>query len=251
MYSGYPGQPQGYPPQPGYPPPQLGYPPPQQPAYGAPPPQGFGGNPYQQGPPAAYGAPQQFGAGYGVYAQPQQQFYAAPAPMGYQQPSPLREWFNAVDQDRSGRISVKELQSALSASGNKFSFATTEKLLNMYDRDKSGQISFDEFAQLHQFITVMATAFRQRDRSGDGSLEGSEVRAALNDSGYQLSEGTFQVMMRKFDRQRKGSLALDDYIELSIFISSVRNTFGFYDKTKTGQVTFSFDMFLAASIMTH
>ena len=186
-----------------------------------------------------------------MYAQPQQQFYAQPAPVGYQQPSPLREWFNAVDQDRSGRISVTELQSALSASGNKFSFATTEKLLAMYDRDKSGQISFDEFAQLHQFITIMATAFRQRDKSGDGRLEGPEVRAALQDSGYQLTEGTFQVMMRKFDRQRRGSLALDDYIELSIFISTVRNTFGFYDKAKTGQVTFSFDMFLAASIQTH
>ena len=201
-----------------------------------------------------YAAPQQpnyGGGGYGVYAQPQQQFYAQPAPVGYQQPSPLREWFNAVDQDRSGRISVTELQSALSASGNKFSFATTEKLLAMYDRDKSGQISFDEFAQLHQFITIMATAFRQRDKSGDGRLEGPEVRAALQDSGYQLTEGTFQVMMRKFDRQRRGSLGLDDYIELSIFISTVRNTFGFYDKAKTGQVTFSFDMFLAASVNTY
>ena len=172
-------------------------------------------------------------------------------PMGYQAPNPLKQWFDAVDRDHSGRIGPAELQQALAQSGQTFSVATCERMINMFDRDKSSQISFDEFGQLNQFIGTMQTGFRQRDKSGDGRLEGPEVRAALQDSGFQLAEGTFQVMMRKFDRQRRGSLALDDYIELSIFISTVRNTFGFYDKAKTGQVTFSFDMFLAASVNTY
>jgi Ca2+-binding EF-hand superfamily protein len=156
-----------------------------------------------------------------------------------------------VDQDRSGKISVKELQAALSASGNQFSVATTEKLLLMFDRDRSGEIGFNEFAQLHQFITTMQQGFRQRDRSGDGRLDGAEIRAALSDSGYQLAEGTFQTMMRKFDRRKTGALGFDDYVELSIFISSVRSTFGFYDRQRTGQVTFTFDSFLASNIATH
>ena len=171
--------------------------------------------------------------------------------MGYQPPSALQQWFQAVDQDGSGRISVSELQAAMSASGNKFSLATAEKLLLMYDRDRSGEIGFHEFAQLHQFITTMQNGFRQRDRSGDGRLDGPEIRAALADSGYQLAEGTFQTMMRKFDRQKRGSLGFDDYVELSIFISTVRNVFAFYDRQRSGQVTFNFDAFLAANVSTH
>jgi peflin len=230
---GYPPQQGGYPPQQGgYPPQQGGYPPQQ------------GGYPPQQG-----GYPPQQGA----YAQPQQGGYGQmpPPPMGYQQPSALQQWFQAVDQDHSGRISVTELQAALSASGNQFSVGTTEKLLLMFDRDRSGEIGFNEFAQLHQFITTMQQGFRQRDRSGDGRLDGAEVRAALADSGYQLAEGTFQTMMRKFDRKRQGSLSFDDYVELSIFISTTRNVFGFYDRQRTGQITFNFDSFLAANIATH
>jgi peflin len=221
--------------QPGY---GGGYPPQQGGGYG-------GGYPPQQGgyPPqgGAYGQQMPQGGGYGSMP---------PAPMGYQPPSALQQWFQAVDRDGSGRIGVNELQAALSASGNQFSAGTTEKLLLMFDQDRSGQIGFNEFAQLHQFITTMQQGFRQRDRSGDGRLDGQEIRAALADSGYQLAEGTFQTLMKKFDRHRQGSLSFDDYVELSIFVSTTRNVFGFYDRQRTGQITFSFDMFLAATVST-
>jgi peflin len=212
-----------------------------------------GGYPPQQ-PPGYGGYPPQQAPGYGGYPPQQQQqpgYGGMPPPMGYQAPSELMMWFQAVDTDRSGRVSVPELQRALSASGHEFSMATTEKLLNMMDRDHSGQIGFDEFAQVHQFITTMRQGFQQRDRRQDGRLDGQEIRAALADSGYQMAEGTFQTMMRKFDRHRCGSLGFDDYVELSIFIATARNVFGFYDRQRTGQVTFNFDSFLMATISTH
>ena len=171
--------------------------------------------------------------------------------MSYQQPPSLLQWFQAVDTDRSGRVSAEELQRALSMGTMPFSIGTCERMVSMFDRDGSGQITFDEFTQLHRFITSMQSGFRARDRDGSGRLSGLEIRNALSDSGYQVSEGTFQTMMRKFDRQRRGSLGFDDYIELSIFISTVRNVFGFYDRQRTNQVVFTFDTFLAASAATH
>lgn len=160
----------------------------------------------------------------------------------------MKAWFDAVDQDRSGRIDAEELRSALSSGGFQFSFSTTEKLIRMFDRAGDGKISFNEFGALHQFVTTMTDAFRKRDTSGDGTLDGAEIRAALNSSGYNLSEPTFQLMMRKFDRHNIGGLRLDDYIELSILIGTARNVFAFYDKQHTGLITFNFEAFFTAAL---
>ena len=179
----------------------------------------------------------------GPYQQQQQQqqqqlgggAYQVPTMGGYQQPSALKQWFDAVDQDRSGKINPKELQAALSTGGYSFNISTAERMLRMFDRDQSGSIGFPEFQQLHMFINTMTQGFKSRDRSGDGSLDGREVRSALQEGGYQVQEGTFQILMRKFDRDQRGSLKFDDYVELSIFISTVRNTF---DLNRSGTVTF-------------
>ncbi|KAG5509632.1 hypothetical protein JKF63_06337 [Porcisia hertigi] len=162
--------------------------------------------------------------------------------------SELMQWFLAVDADGSGSINVSELNAALTSAGVPFSMATTEKLLHMFDKDGNDAIRFNEFQALHQFIMSMKHGFRQRDPSGSGRLDGSVVRSALAENGVQISEQTFQALMRKFDRHRRGSLGFDDYVELSIFISKVRNVFSFYDRERTGQVTFTFDTFVGGSV---
>jgi peflin len=219
----------------GYPSAGDGYPNAPAATYGAPP----VGTPLPYAPQYNYGQPQAAPSVSGVYSPVTDMMNGNPE---------LVQWFRAVDADGSGSISVPELSAALSSAGVPFSLATTEKLLRMYDKDKSGEITFNEFQDLHQFIMSMKNGFRQRDTSGDGRLDGNEVRAALTASGYQLSEQTFQALMRKFDRQRRGSLGFDDYVELSIFISKVRNVFSFYDRQRTGQVTFNFDTYVAGTV---
>ena len=210
-----------YPPQQGY-----GQPPPQ-PGYGQPPPQpGYGQPPPQPG----YGQPQ---PGYGM-----------PPP----QQDPTRAWFEAVDADRSGKINAQELRNALARGQFDFSIGTADKMIRMYDRDNSGSIQYMEFQQLFQFINQMSAGFKQRDRDGSGSLEGPEVRQALAQSGYQLSEPTFQKMMRHFDREKCGGLKLDDYIEVSVLLGTARNIFAFYDRQRTGQVTFTFDTYISSAL---
>jgi peflin len=52
--------------------------------------------------------------------------------------------------------------------------------------------------------------------------------------------------MKKFDKDQIGGLKFDDYIALSVQLGTVRNVFAFYDKQRTGQVTFNFDTFFTA-----
>lgn len=222
MAAGYPSY--GYPPAaPGMNPygAPSGYP--NAPAYGAP-----SGQPYH---PQATGV----GMGGGAYA-----------PHGYQAPPELTSWFRAVDRDGSGRIDVNELNAALSSAGFRFSLGTTEMLLRRYDLDRSGTITMEEFAHLHEFISSMKQGFQQRDTSGDGRLDGPETREAFRLSGFALSEDTFQAVMRKFDRQRRGSLGFDDYIELSVFMAQAKDAFNYFDFDHDGTATFNFDTFLGA-----
>lgn len=169
-------------------------------------------------------------------------------PPGTPQNSEVLSWFQAVDQNGNGSISVSELNQALSSSGSRFSLATTERLLNRFDNDRDGEISFPEFEALHALIINMKNAFEARNKDKNGRLSGQEVRAALASRGYGLSEETFQALMRKFDRHRRGSLGFDDYVELSFFLNSVRDTFAFYDKDGSGTVAFNFDTFLMSSV---
>ncbi|KAG5484104.1 hypothetical protein LSCM1_05959 [Leishmania martiniquensis] len=168
-------------------------------------------------------------------------------PLPYYAPPELFTWFQAVDHGRRGRIDVAQLNAALFSAGFRFSFGTTQKLLARYDLDRTGTITIEEFAHLHEFLTAMQERFRQRDTSGDGRLDSKEALEAFRLSGFVLGEETFQTVMRKFDRQHRGSLGFDDYVELSIFMAQTRDAFAYYDQDRSGHVLFNFDTFLGTA----
>lgn len=59
------------------------------------------------------------------------------SPQEYQQ---IQQWFNAVDTNRSGQLDVNELHRCLCMGGHQFSVAVTQKILNAFDTDRSGEI---------------------------------------------------------------------------------------------------------------
>ncbi|KAG5483531.1 hypothetical protein CUR178_07853 [Leishmania enriettii] len=105
----------------------------------------------------------------------------------------------------------------------------------------------EEFAHLHEFLTAVQQGFHQRDTSGDGRLYSKETLETFRLSGFVLGEEAFPAVMRKFDRQHRGSLGFDDYIELSILIAQTRDAFAYYDRDRRGDVLFNFDIFLGAA----
>ena len=61
----------------------------------------------------------------------------------------VRQWFMAVDADRSGHITATELQQAL-VNGNmsRFTEETCRMLISMFDNNHSGTIDINEFVSL-------------------------------------------------------------------------------------------------------
>ncbi|KAJ1923225.1 hypothetical protein IWQ60_006005 [Tieghemiomyces parasiticus] len=180
---GYGGSPYGQPPTSG------GY---GQGGYGGPPPQQGGG--YQRPPP-----PASQGGGYGGYP-PQQQ--APPPQQAAATPSreTLYQWFQAVDTDKSGALSAGELQRALmNGDWSPFNIETVRMMVNMFDKDNSGTIEFNEFAGLWKYIEDWKKCFFTFDQDRSGTIDAQELTRALYTFGYNVPPAVITLLMRKFD----------------------------------------------------
>merc|ERR1711881_404394 len=115
-----------------------------------------------------------------------QQYQQQPPPgFGPPQQPDLRGWFSQVDRDNSGKINAKELAECMAKVGYKFSEEACKMMINMHDRDGNGQVTYDEFVSLHQYIGQMQDAFKKVDTDRSGKLEPNEVQRCLEISGYR------------------------------------------------------------------
>jgi len=246
---GYGQPPPGY----GQPPPGYGQPPP---GYGTAPP-GYGQPPPGYGqPPPGYGQPP---PGYGGGGAPQYGTGSVGAShyfnmLSQQEIQVLQQQFNNVDRDRSGQISAAELAS-VALDGVKFSLDTAQLLVRVFDKDKSGQVAFNEFGALVKFISSMKQAFQAYDRDRSGTIELHEVQQAVQQGGFQLSPQTLQTVYGKFLRNpvlngqgKLKGLNLEMFIQLCAFLGSARGTFMQYDYSRTGWIQINLDMFITMSL---
>ncbi|KAH7970558.1 hypothetical protein HPB49_010415 [Dermacentor silvarum] len=157
----------------------------------------------------------------------------------------LRQIFYEVDKDRSGRVDGVELQQCLSnGSWKPFNPETVRMMINIFDRSRTGTVSFDEFVSLWKYINDWLRCFQDFDKDRSGSIDRNELRDALTSFGYRLSVETVDLLLRKYDREKKGSINFDDYILCCITLQTITNAFKSYDTDRDGFITISYEDFL-------
>lgn len=160
-------------------------------------------------------------------------------------PNFLRATFERVDRDRSGEITANELQQALSnGTWKPFNTETVRLMIGMFDRDRSGSINFPEFCQLWNYITQWLNCFRSFDRDNSNSIDFYELKSALTTFGYRLSDQFFSVLMKRYDREGKGCIIFDDFIQLCVQLQMLTNAFRHHDTDLDGWVNMSYEQFL-------
>lgn len=126
------------------------------------------------------------------------------------------------------------------------------KLIAIFDKDRSGQISFNEYAALHQFLNVLLLQFQQSERKTPGSMAIADVPAALQaagfTAGFNISPTAANNIAKRFDSQKRGSLTWEDFLLLASHIGLLRSVFEWSDTTKTGKVSFDFEGFAYATL---
>jgi len=164
----------------------------------------------------------------------------------------LWQWFQAVDGDRSGSISVLELQAAL-VNGNwtKFDLDTVKMLMTLFDTDRSGTISFEEFAGLWNYISDWQNVFRHFDRDRSGSIEGRELAEALHSFGYNLSPQLLQLIESKYASEPTTGygpppgITFDRFVRACVAVKTLTEAFQRVDSDRDGWVQFNYEQFMS------
>ncbi|KAM3743645.1 hypothetical protein ACB098_07G162600 [Castanea mollissima] len=116
----------------------------------------------------------------------------------------LKDWFDRVDSEKTGTITAPQLKSALSVGNLEFSLSVVQQMIRMYDFDRNGTMSFDEFVALNKFLLKVQQAFSDRER-GRGYIVPDDV--------YENSSCVSpNYMAHQFDINKKMRAILIDWL---------------------------------------
>ncbi|XP_057966336.1 uncharacterized protein LOC131156561 isoform X2 [Malania oleifera] len=153
----------------------------------------------------------------------------------------LREWFERVDSEKTGSITASQLKRAFAAGNLEFSASVVQQMIRMYDFDRNGTMSFEEFLALNKFL--LKVGFFICDM-GRGFLVLDDVYEALMKIGFSFDSPAFYSVCESFDSKKNGRFQLDGFISLCIFVQSARNLFNSFDTAKQGRVTLDLNQFI-------
>ncbi|OCT92175.1 peflin-like [Xenopus laevis] len=159
-------------------------------------------------------------------------------------------WFQTVDTDRSGCISLKELKQALvNSNWSSFNDETCMMMMNMFDKSNTGRIDLYGFSALWRFIQQWRNMFQQYDRDRSGCINQGELHQALCQMGYQVSPQFVQFVMSKYaQRSAQPGLQLDRFIQICIQLQSMTEAFREKDTGLVGNAKLSYEDFLNMTI---
>lgn len=117
-------------------------------------------------------------------------------------------------------------------------------MIGMFDRDRSGTINFQEFCHLWRYVTDWLNCFRSFDRDNSGNIDFGELKQALTTFGYRLSDQFYGTLMRRYDREQKGYITFDDFIQLCVQLQTLTGAFRGHDTDMDGWINISYEQFL-------
>ncbi|XP_062175907.1 uncharacterized protein LOC133880951 [Alnus glutinosa] len=158
----------------------------------------------------------------------------------------LMEWFERVDSEKTGNLTAPQLKGALAVGNLEFPLSVVQQMIRMYDFDRNGTMSFDEFIALNKFLLKVQQAFSVLER-GRGYIVTGDVNEALVKIGFSLDSPAFYTVCESFDQKKNGRFRLDNFISLCIFLQSARNLFNSFDTAKQGRVTLDLNQFVYCS----
>jgi len=215
------------------------------------------GQGYGQGPPPGYGGPGGHGGYGGGFSQP-----PPSGPPAGADPQ-LWQWFSTVDTDRSGHISVVELQKALiNGDWSPFDLDTVKLLMSIFDTDRSGTIGFNEFSGLWKYIKDWQGVFKHFDKDRSGSIDGLELQAALKQFGYNLSPQLLHLVESKYAAPTAAApgvpgfggrppvaaqatgITFDRFVRACVVIKQLTEAFQKIDTDRDGWIQINYDQFM-------
>ncbi|EPE06308.1 calcium-binding modulator protein [Ophiostoma piceae UAMH 11346] len=158
----------------------------------------------------------------------------------------LRDIFNGLDTSRLGVITEKQLaQNLVNSDRTKFDAYTVNMMVRMFDSDRSGDLNFSEFVGLWQFLDRWRTIFNRFDTDRSGNINMAEFKNTLVSFSYRLSDSFIEFLFRNYDRENKGVITFDLFMQSCITLKRMTDTFKKYDDDRDGFITINFEDFVS------
>jgi len=154
----------------------------------------------------------------------------------------ITSWFQAIDKDRSGRITAAEIQSC-TFGGVPLGFDLAQKLVRVFDKKRDGQIDFYEYAAMHKFLALMQQAFFAGDIKRNGRLDAREIHIALGVGHMTISYPAIESLYNFYNKDGYGC-TFQDFLKMCTHIARAKSVFEWEDVGRTGTIAINFEKFL-------
>jgi len=136
----------------------------------------------------------------------------------------LRKAFQAFDQEGLGYITADTVGVILKMMGIKISTKDLEEVIAETDEDGSGQLEFEEFAELSAKFLIeedqealkkeLKEAFRIYDKEGVGFITNDILRDILREIDATLTEDNLDSIIEEVDSDGSGTLDFEEFMEM-------------------------------------
>uniref|UniRef100_A0A8C3AAZ7 Calpain-2 catalytic subunit n=1 Tax=Cyclopterus lumpus TaxID=8103 RepID=A0A8C3AAZ7_CYCLU len=145
------------------------------------------------------------------------------------------------------KISAFELQKILNRVVTKrkdiktsgFSLTTCRNMINLLDKDGSGKLGLVEFKILWTKIEKFLEVYKERDTDQSGCMSSSEMRLAVEDSGFSLNSPLHQIIVARYS-DKNLTIDFDNFVCSMIRLETLFNVFKTLDKNGSGNIEIGF-----------
>mmetsp|Transcript_2907 Transcript_2907/g.4717 ORF Transcript_2907/g.4717 Transcript_2907/m.4717 type:complete len:150 (+) Transcript_2907:171-620(+) len=133
----------------------------------------------------------------------------------------FKETFALFDEDKDGRLSMKDLGTMFNALGQNPTEQDLGIMIQEVDADEQGRIDFPSF------LTLMAQkvkdtdteeelieAFKVFDRDQNGFISAGELRYSMTNLGEKLTDAEVDEMIREADADGDGQINYDEFVKM-------------------------------------
>ena len=158
----------------------------------------------------------------------------------------LRGIFDSLDTRHIGFITEKQLaENLINSDRTKFDAYTVNMMVRMFDSDRSGDLNFNEFVGLWQFLDRWRTIFNRFDTDRSGNISMEEFKNTLVSFQYRLSDSFIEFLFKNYDRENRGVITFDLFMQSCITLKRMTDTFKKYDDDRDGFITINFEDFVS------
>ncbi|KAK7205991.1 hypothetical protein BZA70DRAFT_277673 [Myxozyma melibiosi] len=168
---------------------------------------------------------------------------ATPAPA-----ESVRQIFRSVDVNNNGRLSERELRSALlNFDRSKFDPTTVKLMFQMFDSDQSGTITIDEFERLWDYLSKWQERFKEFDLDKTFTISLTEFDLALKAFGYRLTPDFTKFVFNSYVK-RSNDMTFDLFVQSCVTLLHLSANFNKYGPDSRGTIQLNFEQFMTEVI---